>query len=66
MKPSDKTLADEIGSEKYTLKNNQRAFQKLATADVISTLTSQTEQLRLVSISLTNNEHITNIFSTII
>jgi hypothetical protein len=30
----DKTLADEIHSEKYTLKNNQEAFQKLATADV--------------------------------
>jgi hypothetical protein len=30
----DKTLADEIRSEKYTLKNNQEAFQKLATADV--------------------------------
>jgi len=30
----DKTLADEIRAEKYTLKNNQEAFQKLATADV--------------------------------
>ena len=26
----DKTLADEIRAEKYTLKNNQEAFQKLA------------------------------------
>ncbi len=30
----DKTLADEIRSEKYTLKNNQEAFQQLAIADV--------------------------------
>jgi hypothetical protein len=30
----DKTLADEIRSEKYTLKNNQKAFQQLATADM--------------------------------
>jgi len=30
----DKTLADEIRAEKYTLKNNQEAFQKLANADV--------------------------------
>jgi len=30
----DKTLADEIRSEKYTLKNNKEAFQQLATADV--------------------------------
>jgi hypothetical protein len=30
----DKTLADEIRAEKYTLKNNQDAFQQLATADV--------------------------------
>src|SRR5665213_433665 len=30
----DKTLADEIRSEKYTLKNNQEAFQQLATAAV--------------------------------
>jgi len=30
----DKTLADEIRSEKYVLKNNQEAFQQLATADV--------------------------------
>ena len=30
----DKTLADEIRSEKYTLKNNHEAFQKLANADV--------------------------------
>ncbi len=29
----DKTLADEIRSEKYTLKNNQEAFQQLAIAD---------------------------------
>jgi hypothetical protein len=29
----DKTLADEIRSEKYTLKNNQEAFQQLAAAD---------------------------------
>ena len=30
----DKTLADEIRSEKYTLKNNKEAFQQLATAAV--------------------------------
>lgn len=30
----DKTLADEIRSEKYTLKNNKDAFENLATADV--------------------------------
>ena len=30
----NKKLADEIRAEKYTLKNNQEAFQKLATADV--------------------------------
>ena len=30
----NKTLADEIRAEKYTLKNNQEAFQKLANADV--------------------------------
>jgi hypothetical protein len=30
----DQTLADEIRAEKYTLKNNQEAFQQLATADV--------------------------------
>lgn len=29
-----KTLADEIRAEKYTLKNNQEVFQKLANADV--------------------------------
>jgi hypothetical protein len=29
----DKTLADEIRAEKYTLKNNKEAFQQLATAD---------------------------------
>jgi hypothetical protein len=29
----DKTLADEIRAEKYTLKNNEDAFQQLATAD---------------------------------
>ncbi|MGA9453290.1 MAG: hypothetical protein WBW41_18335 [Verrucomicrobiia bacterium] len=30
----DKTLADEIRTERYTLKNNKDAFQQLATADV--------------------------------
>ena len=30
----DQTLADEISAEKYTLKTNQEAFQKLANADV--------------------------------
>ncbi len=30
----DKTLADEIRAEKYTLKNNKDAFQQLAAADV--------------------------------
>ncbi len=30
----DRTLADEIRAEKYTLKNNQEAFQQLATAAV--------------------------------
>ena len=30
----DKTLADEIRAEKYTLKNNKEAFQQLAAADV--------------------------------